>query len=150
MLTIMTCLLTLSVSAPLPKQPPKNDDPSLIGEWSYESGMSKGKVIPDLKAGDVRLIFTDKKEVHVIVRVENKLETLIRTFNVDAGKNPPELNMYPPDDEDEPPGIGIYKIEKDTLTLCLDEEGKSRPQLFEAPEKKPSISLMKFKRLPSK
>jgi uncharacterized protein (TIGR03067 family) len=40
---------------------------------------------------------------------------------------------------------GIYKLDGDTLVLCLDSEAKARPTAFEAKEKT-SVMLLTYKR----
>ena len=49
-------------------------------------------------------------------------------YKIDAGKTPATIDV---ETKDLGKMIGIYKIEKDVLTLCLSMEGAKRPEKFD-------------------
>jgi uncharacterized protein (TIGR03067 family) len=53
-------------------------------------------------------------------------------YKSDAKKNPAEIDLTPPDAAKGETILGIYKIDGDTLTLCLTMGGE-RPKEFAAP-----------------
>lgn len=71
-------------------------------------------------------------------------------FRIDATQSPKHLTLY----DEEPNGTclvfrGIYSIERNTLTLCLNRDGtdSARPQVFETKPGSPSV-VFTFKRSP--
>jgi uncharacterized protein (TIGR03067 family) len=132
--------LALAVSAPIPKDPPKKDPPSLIGEWLAESAIQGGK--PDPPPPGATVTFT--KEGKFVVK-EGKDTRHEAEFTHDAKKDPAEIDIS----EGEPGKgsrtmKGIYKIEGDTLLICLTREGE-RPKTFDSPAGSPNV-LVTLKR----
>jgi uncharacterized protein (TIGR03067 family) len=67
------------------------------------------------------------------------------TYKVDAKKNPGEIDIVPP--KESSTHVGIYKIEGDTLTICLaDKNSTERPTKFESPDGS-DIFLVTLKRV---
>src|SRR5262245_30773118 len=115
----------LAVSAPIPKDPTKKDPPSLIGEWLADSAIQGGR--PDPPPPGATITFT--KEGKFVVK-EGKNTRHEADFTHDPKKDPAEINI-----SEEQPGMGtkmmkgIYRIDGDTLLICLTREGE-RPKTF--------------------
>ena len=77
------------------------------------------------------IAFTADGKVRLREGKQEKVEE--GTYKIDAKKDPPEIDIVPPDKDKGPPVIGIYRFEKDTLILCIIM-GTDRPKKFESPE----------------
>jgi uncharacterized protein (TIGR03067 family) len=113
-----------ALAAPLPKEPAKKEKESpLVGAW-VESG-ERGSDLTITFTADGKLKFDDGKSA-----VEEG------RYKVDDKKDPPEIDYITPARANPangmPPLLGIYRIEKDILTLYLSE--RARPTKYEAPE----------------
>ena len=135
--------LALVLGAPGPKDPPKKDTDPLLGAWVAETAETGGMALP---VGGMTLEF--KADGKVVM--------------ADGGK-PPEEGRYTADRKKDPPEIdvdapvaggkvmtmpGIYKVEGDTLTLCLAAAG-GRPTKFESAAGQAAL-LLTFKRAKTK
>jgi uncharacterized protein (TIGR03067 family) len=130
----------LAIGAPIPKDPPKKDPPSIIGEWLAESAIQGGK--PDPPPAGATVTFT--KEGKFVVK-EGKDTRHEVDFTHDPKKDPGEIDI-----SEDAAGKGtrtmkgIYKIEGDTLLICLTRDGE-RPKTFESPAGSPNV-LVTLKR----
>lgn len=98
---------------------------ALEGKWIAVSLTADGKEHKDEGVQLMTLHFRgDKLTVSVL---DKKQEG---TFRIDAGKKPAHIDIEQPDQKRR--SIGIYKIEKDVLTICYDETGEKRPTAFQA------------------
>ena len=119
--------LAVLVAAPAAKDPPKTDPPSLVGEWAIESSVEGGK--PDQLPPGMTWTFTaDGKSVLKVGGVA--VVAIDGTYTADPKKAPAQLDVDG--------GIGgslraIYKVEKDTLTLCFVDGAPVRPTEFASP-----------------
>jgi len=120
--------LAVVVGAPA-KEAPKKDAPSLVGEWKPTQALRGGK--PDNPPEGTSITFT--ADGKVLLREGNAGKAEEGTYKTDAKKDPPEIDIVPPDKDKGPPVIGIYKFEKDTLVMCMIM-GSDRPKKFESPE----------------
>jgi uncharacterized protein (TIGR03067 family) len=93
------------------------------GTWTAVALTSSGKKFPQEQAKIFQLTFSGEK---VTLSFLGKSKT--GTFKVVAGKKPKQFDMQIPGDR---PNPGIYKLEKDTLTLCFSDGGE-RPTAFES------------------
>src|SRR5262245_34376051 len=131
----------LAVGAPGDKEAPKKDAPSIVGEWEGEKLVRGGqeRPIPD---GGVKITFT--KDGKLLFKEGNKDEET-GSYKVDAKKSPAEIEVVPPKETET--HIGIFKIEGDTLTICLaDKNSADRPTKFESPDGT-NIMLVTLKRV---
>jgi uncharacterized protein (TIGR03067 family) len=116
--------LVIIVAAPAPKEAPKKDPPSILGEWIPESIIMAGQ--PDkIEAG---MSFTLTKEGKCLVKEGAAEEPEAMEYTIDAKKEPAHIDLKEP----EVNGAvtrGIYKIVGDTLIICLSMKGE-RPSKF--------------------
>jgi len=137
--------LALTLGAPGPKEGPKKDPPSVVGEWITEKGVIGGndEAIP---AGGVTFAFAPDGKVRITEGAKQPAPT---DYTVDPKKSPAEIDIVLVD-----PGraaremAGIYKVDGDTLTLCLNRGG-SRPAKFESPAGS-DVMLLTLKRAKKK
>lgn len=134
--------LPVSVAAPVPKE----NAPDLIqGTWKVVKLEHNGKVNTDHFREGI-WIFKDKE---VTLRDVNDKEWFKGTFVIDADKTPMTINITwsdgPLKGKTEK---GIYKIEKDTLTLSRGTD--DRPAAFTDAGKVGKPGLLTFERVKSK
>ena len=143
------CLLVgLMIAAPAPKDAPKREAPSLVGEWEGEKAVAGGKELP-VPAGGVG--FTFNADGTVTMREGKRAPRQLR-YTADPKKDPAEFDILPPDDKPERGVfVGIYKIEGDTLTVCaaVGPPGTARPTTFESTPGS-EARLVVFKRVKKK
>ena len=140
--TLLTVLLVVEIGAPAAKDPPKKDLPSLVGEWAVDSAIESGK--PDNPPPGTTWTFTADGKSVLNVGGQALGESM---YTVDPKKTPATVDV-----EAGPLGKalkGIYKVEKDTLTLCIAEGDKERPTAFESPAGS-KVVLITLSRVPKK
>ena len=137
--------LALSVGAPAAKEAPKKEAPSIVGEWIGEKAVGGGKERPHPEGG---FIFTFMADGKLKVKEGTDEKPDGATYKLDTKKPPFTIDII------EEPGekasmIGIFKIDGDTLTICISgakgAEDAERPTKFESPEGSRTI-LATFKR----
>jgi uncharacterized protein (TIGR03067 family) len=138
--------LAVSLAAPAPKEPPKKE-PSIVGEWVGEKLVMGGKEVPPAK-GVKGMRFTFAEDGKFTAHGDaDKPDT--GTYKIDAKKDPPELDLIVPTGKATEATLGIYKIEGDTLTICITftfgQKGAKRPAKLESPDDS-DVMLMTFKR----
>lgn len=112
---------------------------SIVGEWDGEKATRGGKERP-VPEGGVKFTFT--AEGKFIVK-EGSRDQEVGEYKVDAKKNPVELDII--DSKKDRKMLAIFKIEGDTLTMCLSDDKDGRPTKFESPEGSKTM-LITFKR----
>jgi uncharacterized protein (TIGR03067 family) len=131
--------VVLTVGAPGEKD--KKDGPAIVGEWSGEKAVRGGQevAVPD---GGITVTFTADGKVKIVTGGKERDEH--GTYTIDAKKSPAEIDLTPPKEEGK--HLGIFKIDGDTLTVCLgDKGGTERPTKFESPDGS-KIMLLTLKR----
>ena len=132
--------LVLAVGAP-GKEAPKKEAPSVVGEWDGEKAVRGGMERP-IPEGGVKVTFT--ADGKMLFKEGNKEEGT-GSYKVDASKSPGEIEISPP--KEDGTLLGIFKIDGDTLTICLADKGSSdRPTKFESPAGT-NIMLVTLKRV---
>jgi uncharacterized protein (TIGR03067 family) len=133
-------LIGLALVAGAPgKDPPKKEAPSVVGEWVAATVMvgGKGQAFPDRD-----FAYTLTADGKFLVRKGK--EGGDGKYTLDPKKDPPEIDIFLDDKADTPTMQGIYKVDGDTLTLCVGPGGKNaaRPKKFEAPEGSEAMLLV--------
>jgi uncharacterized protein (TIGR03067 family) len=93
------------------------------GPWSVVSLTAGGKAAPQEQVKLLQFTFRGEKLTLSILD-----QTKEGTFKVNPGKNPPQFDLQL---EGKKPNRGIYRLEKDSLTLCFSED-EERPTRFES------------------
>jgi uncharacterized protein (TIGR03067 family) len=120
--------VALVVAAPAPKTEAKKDPPTVVGTWVPESGTVGGKA--DRPPPGTTFEFTADGTLLIAAEVNPKPE--VTSYTTDPKKEPAEIDVVGPGGKKEPPILGIYKIDGDTLTLAMSKDG-TRPTKFESP-----------------
>ena len=137
--------LALTVAAPAPKEPPKKDANPLLGEWVGEKAEAAGMPLP-VPAGGVSMEI--KPDGTMVMKEGSKAPEEVG-YTTNPKKDPHEIDLTPPAAGGKAMTmLGIYKVEGDTLTLCLAAAG-GRPTKFEPAAGQATI-LMTFKRTKKK
>jgi uncharacterized protein (TIGR03067 family) len=135
----------LSSGAPALKDRPAKETP-IIGEWVRVGHTNAGKPVGP-----------DGEPHHQIFKADGEWDyfyggrqgsTGRKGYVTDTQKSPPtiDIHMNPAARAD---WRGIYKIEGDTLTLCLITGDRERPKTFESSPEKPTTVWI-FKRVKPK
>jgi uncharacterized protein (TIGR03067 family) len=106
-----------------PPAPAATDLERLQGEWQLVSGGRHGQVFPDDILKQVRLTFVGN-----VLKTTKPDSVTDATFTLHPELDPKGIDV----DMDGSPGLGIYKLEDDTLTILHAEILEPRPKNFEA------------------
>lgn len=126
--TLLTAL-ALALGAPGPKDPP-----SLVGVWVAEKGTTDGDDRA-VAAGSLTVEFRADGKMNF--QEQSKRVGPVE-YRVDPKRSPAEIDVRDLE------MVGIYKLDGDTLTLCLGDGGK-RPTEFASPAGSKTM-LLTFKR----
>jgi uncharacterized protein (TIGR03067 family) len=122
--TLVAIALGSIIAAPVPKDAPKQTE-SFEGEWVLIAIVHEGKRL-DMKPG----VVTFKDRVYTLSYGPDNPENELVTFTFDPKANPMTIDFTP---QGENLVIkGIYKIEKDKLTICFGMDGTDRPKEFKS------------------
>jgi uncharacterized protein (TIGR03067 family) len=138
--TLLFAALALTTAAPKLKDPPKTP-PSIVGRWEVVKWLQNGSemgfpenTIHDYAADGTR-----------VIRNGDTKESGERRFELVPKDGPQAVDLYRVLDGMTDQFRGIYKVEKDTMTLCIGRAGGERPMKFESTPDNGWI-LMTFKR----
>lgn len=122
---LVTIALFVGVAVPAKKRP---EPPSVVGVWVVDAITSEGR---PLKAPPLAIEFTDDGKVFVGVGGPGE-DRPIKSGTYTSRPAELELVLSPALPEPLP---GIYKLDKDRLTVCVQNSpGKKRPTEFAAAE----------------
>jgi uncharacterized protein (TIGR03067 family) len=120
--------LAVTVAAPAPKDPPPKAAPSLEGEW-VAIALVEGGASDRVPAGTSLTFTADRK--CLMKEGTEKPEEVEVTLN--AKLQPAEIDFVLPSGGMKPDVMrGIYKIDGDILTICLNHQ-PDRPKDFVSP-----------------
>jgi uncharacterized protein (TIGR03067 family) len=122
--------LTLALAAPAPKETPKKD-PAHVGSWTLESLTVAGQSLPLPDSEKKTITFTADGK---IVRDQAGKTEGGGTFTVDLKKSPCEIDVVEGADAQKgQTSKGIFKVDGDTLTVCIPIGDEARSTSFESP-----------------
>jgi uncharacterized protein (TIGR03067 family) len=114
-------------AAAVKEEAPK-DEEKIVGTWAYVSVEGRGLKVPEEQVKEAKLILAADGKFTAIVKGK-KTEG---TYKLDPAKKPKEITTT---DGDGKAHNGIYKIDGDTLTLCMSKgDGAERPTEFATKE----------------
>jgi uncharacterized protein (TIGR03067 family) len=125
---IRTFLLVLCLLAVTKDDPNKKDQDAMQGDWACERYVVSGMPLDDDNAQSI--FRTNKDDGYTVYLFRKRLGG--GTFKLDATKTPKQIDLMPEGKGKAGAVRGIYKLEKDTLTICYAAPGKERPATFEA------------------
>jgi uncharacterized protein (TIGR03067 family) len=138
--TLLFAALALTTAAPKLKDPPKSSPP-IVGRWEVVQWLHGGGEMGFGKP-TVHDYTPDGKRV---IRHEQALETGERRFELVPKDGPQAVDLFRVLDGTMDQFRAIYKVEKDTMLLCIGRAGAERPTTFESTPDNGWI-LMTFKR----
>jgi uncharacterized protein (TIGR03067 family) len=122
-------------------EPPRDERTGLLGRWEIVELKTGAGDAPELVR---KIIYRFEAKQQLTLEIPEGLGGGTRkiTYTLNATKKPPEIDL-----DEEGKGVikGIYKQEKDQLTLYTSKAGRDRPKNY---EEKPNILLV-LKRVPA-
>lgn len=122
----------------------KTDLERFQGKWTVISLTEEGKAVPADELA--KLEITIEKDIYTAT--EKGEEVAKYRFKIDPTKKPSAIDFTPliGKEKEKATELGIYVFEKDTLKMCVDEQGKVRPEAFEGKgTEKCSVIVLKKK-----
>jgi len=143
MQSISILCMSALLGAPAAKEPAKKAEvPSVVGTWSCQTMTANGKV--QAINGHSTFTFSADGKFQISVGGDDKPAGKYK-INRDASPAELDFNIGGGDEFH----LGVFKIEKDELTLCWEDVARVRPKEFGAPIGT-TIVQMRFIRLEPK
>ena len=100
------------------------------GTWTFESSVTGGEELP---ADHLKLVVvTFEGDKHTVKRGDDVIQ--VGTQKLDPSKTPKTIDVTMLEGPHKGTVMpGIYEINADTLKVCFDPEGKTRPTEFKSP-----------------
>lgn len=145
--SIVCVLLPAAAFAPaapaLKEKPPK--EPPIFGDWIRTGHTQAGAPVGPDHATHHQIFTPDGGWEYYYGDPKNT--TRGNSFAIDTRQNPSTIDIYlRPNAQGAPNWRGVYKIEGDTLTLCLVTGDRDRPKNFESSADQPT-TIWIFKRV---
>jgi uncharacterized protein (TIGR03067 family) len=145
----LRCLVLLAVALMLgadKKDPAKEDLKKLQGKWQTTKLVYNGKDIDTAGKGKIDLVFKGAT-ASVEAGKDVKKEYAKIKVTLDPSVKPASLDVEILLGTQKGAKMeGIYKVEKDKLTLCVKVLGMDRPTKFESPEGQ-SVALLELEKV---
>lgn len=139
---MFSLILALTLAAPTPKET-KAAPPSIVGYWKMQEKTVGGRKEPPF---DLTYEFTADGKLYM--RETGQKELHESAYIVNDKTSPAEYGWIPTPGNDPVPGI--YKVDKDTLTICgVSGKETDRPKAFDSPAGSGYV-LMVFRRVKTK
>jgi uncharacterized protein (TIGR03067 family) len=126
---LLAVTLGLVAAAPVPEK--KDELKKVEGDWVFTSWDQSGLLLPEERLSEAKWSVKGNKYTFTMGAATEE-----GTLKLDPGKKPAALDLAitsGPDKGKEQ--LGIYRIERDGIVLCLARAGaKERPTEFAAPE----------------
>ena len=136
-LPLLVLLLVLSPAVTAPAAEPSRTAPSddkadaknLPGTWRCASATVDGKPLSEQAVKKLRLTLTADRYL-----TERGDEVLFdSTYRIDPAADPKRIEMIGTEgDAAGKPALGIYRLDRETLTICYTMPGTPRPKDFES------------------
>ena len=128
--------MILALLVPWPPLPALADDEPAKAELARHQGTWRASTSvydgQDGPAEIVRSITRTVEKDHVVWKRDGKSFAGTR-IELDPSRDPKTIDVIPDGGKDRGERVlGIYKLEKDTLTICMAEPGQPRPREFKA------------------
>jgi uncharacterized protein (TIGR03067 family) len=128
-MTSVTILsIVVAIAAPLPKERPKSTS-SIVGDWVVVKYAGDGKEWDEDQDNPLRFVFFDNG-TYDLLQGPRTLHVGVK-FVIDLKSSPATIDL----DTDAVGGWvyrGIFKVERDVLTVCLANFDNPRPTAFES------------------
>ena len=112
------------------------DGDAIQGTWLPLAGEIWRGRFPDAELKTFKLMFKDDKCTVTIEKEDRQ-----GTFKLNPAAKPKEMDITGTADN---PNLAIYELDGDTLRICFDLSGKSRPTEFKT-KKRTQLFLVTFK-----
>jgi uncharacterized protein (TIGR03067 family) len=123
--TVVGVRQALSDKPATAKESAVKDEEKIVGTWAYVSVEAGGQKLPEEEVKKAKLIFTAEGK---FTAINSKGEMRRATCKLDPAKKPKEMTTT---NEDGKTHLGIYKLDEDTLTICMHQEDRAdRPAEF--------------------
>lgn len=114
------------------------DRKALAGKWTPVSAELAGAKLPEAQLAVISLTIAD---ANYLVQVGKAIDK--GTLKIDSAKKPRAMDIIGTDGPNKGKTmLAIYEIDKDTLKICYDLEGKNRPTDFTSSKEKPHFLVV--------
>ena len=119
---LLVLTIGLLIAADAKDDDAKKELKKLAGNYVMVSGESKAEKLPEERIKEAKMIIEGEKYTATFGS-----DTVMGTLKVDPTKTPKEMDATDSEGKTIP---GIYKFDKDQLTVCFASPGKGRPKEF--------------------